>query len=107
METSYDEAAVFEMTFMESQVRHASGKFLFVIMENLSTDFIIGCPTTDLLGLETWVGGMTLHRYELDLRAVQQKEQSSGYIGELHEPRVIKEEDDTCAWTPNSVVYTS
>ncbi len=98
METTYDEAAVYEMTFMESQGRKATAKFLFVIMENLSTDFIIGAPTSDNLGVQVWKGGLTLHKYNLDLQGVRGRTSKDAYIGELYEPRIVKDRDIMVEW---------
>ncbi|MDP7647258.1 MAG: hypothetical protein QGH82_04185, partial [Candidatus Woesearchaeota archaeon] len=63
-----------------------------------STDFIIGAPTSDNLGVQVWKGGLTLHTYNLDLQGVRGRTSKDAYIGELYEPRIVKDRDIMVEW---------
>ena len=101
MTGSYDEVVELEVTFRGSDGHSATALITFVVMRELSSPMILGCPTLDRLMFAMTSSAVELRAYDLELPAVLPDSQSSAEnVASLSESVMIHPEEMRDLWVP-------
>ena len=101
MTGSYDEVVEIEITFRGSDGHSATALITFVIMRELSSPMILGCPTLDRLMFAMTSNAVELRAYDLELPTVLPESQCSAEnVASLSESVTIHPEEMCELWVP-------
>ena len=101
MTASYDEVVEIEITFKGSDGHSATALITFVVMPQLSSPMILGCPTLDKLLFAMTSNVVELRAYDLELPAVAPETHTAEEnVASLREPVTIYPEEMRELWIP-------
>ena len=111
MTASYDEVVEIEIGFRGSDGRSASAIITFVIMSELSSPMLLGCPTLDKLMFAMTGEAVELRAYDLEFPAVGPPTQCSAenvaILGELVTIQYIPRRCASCGSRPMPILRSS
>ena len=98
--TQYHEVVGLTITFRESETRDETIKLFCVVLPDMGTELIIGCPTLDTLGYASSKERIELRGLNLELPSVLPTDPATNPIAVLTGPMVIQPGELRELWLP-------
>ena len=100
IDSSYSEVIGINLTFRESESRTASKKLLFVILKNMGSEMLIGCPALDEMGFASYKHVIELRSFDLDIHTAHDSELPDRALL-VSEPLAIRPDEVRELWCPS------